>query len=203
MTNLPIRQILFLVFAIGLSACSTSGPIASATAPASPDTATAPASTQTFTPEPTISQTSFTPATYTDAENNFMLEYPAEWTLVPNQRIGDRGSQAQFLSPGASNEVLPAGGTRVTITVFAWDPQNDLAAYAAQRKIAWEASGMKVLDEKSGQLPDGTAEMHFVLQPLDGQQTYILLTAWGQKYLQIAGDGNLTLIDEIAHTVSS
>ena len=203
MAKPPIRQMLLIVFALGLSACSAAGPTATATALASSVTVTLPAPTQTFTPEPTKLQTSFTPAVYTDAENGFMLAYPADWTLVPNRRIGDRGSQAQLFSPGATLDELPAGGTRVTISIYAWDPQNDLAAYVAQRKTAWEASNLKILDENPGQLPDGIAEMHFIVQSPDGQQTYILLTAWGQNYLQIAGDGELTLIDEISHTLSS
>lgn len=202
MTQLPLRQILFIIFVLGLSACSTAGGTTAPAITASPTPAvTILAFPPTFLPAPTQQLLSYTPAVYTDEENNFSLEYPAGWTLVPNQRIGDRGSQAQLLSPGASAEELPAGASRVMITVYAWDPQNDLAAYSAQRSAAWEASGMKILSESPGQLADGTSEMHFTVQAGDGQQTYFLLVAWGQRYLEIAGVGDLTLVAEIARTL--
>jgi hypothetical protein len=157
--------------------------------------------TATMPPAPTATQTSFVSTTYKDEANRFQLEYPAGWTLIPFKQIGSRGGQAQLYSPGSTAEMLIAGGTRLTISVYDWDPKNDLNAYVTQRKTAWAASGQKIIRKSEGKLADGRGEMHFIVESLQKEQTFFLYTTIGEKYLQIAGDGDLALLEEIARTV--
>lgn len=157
--------------------------------------------TATTSPEPTAAQTSFTSSIYKDEANGFELKYPAGWTLIPNRQIGSRGAQAQLFSPGTTAEMLAAGGTRLSITIYDWDPKNDLAAYVIQRKIAWDASGFTLIKEDKGDLADGRKEMHYIVENPEKQPAFFLFTTVGEKYLQIAGEGDLDLIKEIAHTL--
>ena len=161
------------------------------------------------TPEPPMpatapiaptTQLSFTPATYTDERAGFELDYPAAWTLDPSSQVGVRGGQALLLSPGTPPETLANGGTRVSITTYIWDPKNDLDAYVAQRKVAWDASGFAITREEQWRLADGRTAYVFVVQTPE-QPTFTLLTTIGQDYLQIGGDGNAALLEEIAHTL--
>jgi hypothetical protein len=157
--------------------------------------------TATMPPEPTATQISFASKIYKDEANGFELDYPAAWTLIPNQQIGPRGATAQIFSPGTSAETLLPGGTRLSITVYAWDPKNDLASYVTHRRTAWDGSGAKVIMESKGDLVDGRKEMHFIVEAADKLQSFIMLTTVGDKYLEIAGDGDLALIKEISRTL--
>jgi hypothetical protein len=140
-------------------------------------------------------------AVYSDETNGFKLDYPADWTLVPNTRIGSRGSQAQLFSPGTSVDALAAGGTRITLTIYDWDPKNNLKAYVDQRKTAFESSGSTIAQEVSGNLADGREEVHFILTSPDNESSFVMITTIGERYLQIAGDGNLDLVAAIANTL--
>jgi hypothetical protein len=159
-----------------------------------------PTALSTPTSEPTAAPFPLSPTPYRDEANGFELDYPAGWTITPNQGIGSRGSQAQILSPGTTAEGLAPGGTRVSITIYQWDPKNDLAAYVAQRRTAWDGGGYTIIQAGSGVLSDGRNEMHFVVEAADQQQAYFLFTMLGENYLQIAGDGDLGLIKDIALT---
>ena len=169
----------------------------------SPTNTAVPASlpTATLLPEPKKAQHSFTAATYKDEINGFEVDYPSDWTLVPNTQIGSRASAAQLFSPGSTAEKLLDGGTRMGITVYQWDPKNELAAYIAHRKTAWESGGSTIIAETSGDLADGRKQMSFTVQGPDKRQAFFLVTTVGASYLEIAGDGNLTLIEEIAQTI--
>jgi hypothetical protein len=157
--------------------------------------------TLTISPEPTQAQNSNFPSIYKDEINGFEINYPDGWTLVPFEQIGTRGGQAQLYSPGSNAETLLPGGTRVYVLVYDWDPKNDLTAYVTQRKIAWEASGQKIITESNGILSDGRDEVRFIVETPEKAQTFSLFTTIGDKYLQIAGDGDLRLLEEIARTV--
>ncbi len=174
----------------GLSSATVAAPtiLLAATDVPAPAAATAPA-------------LSFVPATYQDQANGFELEYPADWTSSPNTQIGSRGSQALLLSPGASAENLPDGATRITITIYQWDPKGDLTAYADHRKSAWEGSLSTVEQQLEGDLPGGRAAVDFVVRGPDGATTFVLLTTLGEQYLEIAGEGDLALVQEVAHTL--
>ena len=111
-----------------------------------------------------------------------------------------RGGQALLLSPGTTVETLPDGGTRVSITTYLWDPKGDLDAYVTQRKTAWEASGFAITREETWQLPDGRAARVFIVESPDVPVFY-LLTTIGDDYLQIGGEGDLALVEEMARTL--
>jgi len=154
----------------------------------------------TRTPESRL-QLSFDPAVYQDGANGFALDYPAGWTVDPGGPVGSRGSQAQLMSPGTSEASLAEGGSRVTLTIYTWDPKNDLAAYVAQRKIAWDSSGFLLVSENSRALSDGRDVVSFRVLSPEKQEAFFLFTTAGEKYLQIAGEGDLTLVEEIAGTL--
>jgi len=169
----------------------------------SPTNTVVPASlpTATLSPEPTRAQRSFTAATYKDETNGFEVDYPSGWTLVSSTQVGSRASAAQLFSPGSTAEKLLDGGTRMGITVYQWDPKDDLAAYVAHRKTAWESGGSAIIAETSGDLAGGRKQMSFTVRGPDKMQAFFLLTTVGENYLEIAGDGNLALIEEIAQTM--
>lgn len=205
------RTILLILFFV-LAACNAPGraeptaaaPVLPTTAPTTapspelrtPETTSAPATA----PIATATQLSFTPATYTDEQAGFALDYPAAWTLAPSSQVGVRGGQALLLSPGATAETLANGSTRVSITTYIWDPKNDLDAYVTQRKVAWDASGFAITREEQWQLADGRRAYVFTVQTPE-QPTFMLLTTIGQDYLQIGGEGDAALVEEIAHTL--
>jgi hypothetical protein len=197
----------FLLF--GLAACNAPAPAAPAATPTvaptvAPTTPEPPtpetASEQTAAPAAEVMQPSFTPATYTDESAGFALDYPADWSLDPSSQVGVRGAQAVLLSPGTTLETLAEGGTRISITTSLWDPKNDLAAYVAQRKTAWDASGFAITRAEEWQLADGRAAQIFVIQTPE-QPSFTLLTTVGEDYLQISGEGDLALVEEIARTL--
>ena len=158
------------------------------------------ASEPTSAPATESTLLSFTPATYTDESAGIALDYPAEWTLDPSSQVGVRGAQAVLLSPGTTLETLAEGGTRVSLITYIWDPKNDLDAYVAQRKVAWEASGFAITREEQRQLADGRAAYVFVINTPE-QPSFTLFTTVGEDYLQISGDGDLALAEEIARTL--
>jgi hypothetical protein len=165
-------------------------------APATPETATEP----TAAPVAESPELSFTPATYTDESAGFALDYPAEWTVDPSSQIGVRGGQALLLSPGTTVEALAEGGTRISIVTYLWDPKNDLDAYVAQRKVAWDASGFPITREDAWQLADGRNVYAFEIKSPE-VPTFTILTTIGEDYLQISGEGDLALAEEIARTL--
>ena len=146
-------------------------------------------------------QPPFEAAVYRDEAAGFELDYPAGWTVVPIQRIGSRGSQGLLLSPGTTAEALAEGGTRVGLTIYNWDPKNDLDAFVAQRKNAWEASGFLFVSQASYQLADGRPAVDFIVETPEKQQVFFSFTTVGEDYLQISAEGDLELAGEIAHTL--
>ena len=100
-----------------------------------------------------------------------------------------------------SPESPPEGGTRAGITVYQWDPKNSLAAHVTQRKMACDAGGSKIVKESSGDLTNGRKYMSFIIHATDGFQSFFLFTTLGEKYLEISGEGNLALVEEIAHSM--
>jgi len=140
-------------------------------------------------------------ATYRDEANGFQLDYPSNWSMDPSSVVGTRGSQAQLLSPGTTAESVAPGGSRLSITVYQWDPKNDLAAYVAHWRIAWDASGFKVREGSLAVLADGRPAADFFIETQDGLLAYFLLSTAGDRYLQLAGEGDLALIEAMARTL--
>jgi hypothetical protein len=162
-----------------------------------PETNTA--ATETV-PEPLgkLPAPSFESQTYMDETVGFALEYPAGWT-VEETMLGERGSQVLLLSSPdiADLAILPEGATRVSVTVNQWDPKNDLAAFIANRKAAWEASGFTILEEEPVKLDLGLDAVRFVTQTPDGLTTAWLVAAVGEQYVTLAGEGDLALAQEM------
>lgn len=171
--------------------------------------ASQPTTTSTLLPELQFTETTVAtseepakfPLTYQDGNANIQFAYPQDWTVSPDQVIGERGAQAALLSPGSSLEALTDGGTRIILTTYLWDPKNDLTAYIAQRKIAWEASGFTVLGEESIDLEDNRSLLIFTVVTAEKETVLFAFTNSGENYLQIFGDGDLQLCREIMNTI--
>ena len=206
-----MKRILFALFVlmIVLSACAPQpaatdlpAPIET-TMPALPsdtETATVPTATEAA-PSPKLPAASFEAQTYVNEAAGFALDYPAGWT-VNEAVIGDRASQAQFLSSPelADMPTLPEGATRLSAVIYQWDPKNDLAAYVAHSKTAWEASGFTVLEEQQLTLELGLPAVQLTVQTPEAQVVY-LIAAIGDQYLVVSGEGDLNLAKEIMQRV--
>jgi hypothetical protein len=168
-------------------------PAPSATAQAAGPTAipeTAPA--EPAENPPAAPATSFEPALYQDAAAGIELSYPAEWGAPVPVQQGERGSIVQLSQDGAP---------RLDIAVLRWDPTNDLAAYVANRKLAWEASGFSVTSEETYPLADGRQAARFIVRTSTGELAFFFFTPVGDSYLALSGGGDLELLTEISSTV--
>jgi hypothetical protein len=213
-----MKRLLFaLIPAVMLLAACTGAPANTTLEPAVTDLpATIPASTETAVPaiptdtvpaatEPMpnakLPASSFESQPYINETAGFALDIPVGWT-VNEQVIGSRGSQVQFLSSPelAEAPVVPAGATRVNAMIYQWDPKNDLAAFVANQKSAWEASGFTILEEEQLVLELGLPAVRLSVQTPDAQFTY-LITALDEQYLVLSGEGDLALVDEIVRRV--
>lgn len=144
---------------------------------------------------------SFESRTYINETAGFALDYPAGWS-VNEAVVGSRGSQVQFLSSPdlAELAVLPGGATRVSATLYQWDPKNDLAAFIANQKSAWDASGFTIMDEEPLTLELGLAATQFTVQTPDADVVF-LIAALRDQYLVLSGEGNLELVKEVVRRV--
>lgn len=207
-----MKQILSTLMALvtWLSACAPSAeplppvqteiPVTAIPTPQGTATDPVPVPTEAM-PAPKLPAPSFEAQTYINETAGFALEYPDGWT-VNEQTIGPRGSQVQFLSSPELADVatLPQGATRVSATVNQWDPQNDLAAYVAQRKTAWQASGFTILEEEQLVLELGLPAVRFTIQTPEATAIF-LIAALGDQYLVLSGEGDLELVKEIVQRV--
>ena len=152
-------------------------------------------------PNPKLPAASFESQTYINEEAGFALDYPAGWT-VNEVVIGPRGTQVQFLSSPeiADMATLPEGETRVNATIYQWDPKNDLAAFIANQKSAWKASGFTVLEEEPLVLEMGLPAVRFTVQTPEANVVF-LVTALEDQYLVLSGEGDLELVKEIIQRV--
>ena len=146
---------------------------------------------------PKLPVASFESQTYINEEVGFALDYPVGWTVTETV-VGDRGKQIQFLSAPelADVSILPENAARLTAVVYQWDPKNDLAAYVATRKTAWENSGFTIVEEIPRVLDLGINAVQFELKTPDSS-AIVLITTLGDQYLVLSGDGNLPLVKEI------
>lgn len=188
-----------IILATACSPAATSVPVDSVPVPTATDEpASAPTSAPTEAPvNPKLPAASFESETYINEEAGFALDYPAGWT-VNESVIGARGSQVQFLSSPeiAEAAVLPEGAGRVSAVIYQWDPKNDLPAYVANWKTAWESSGFTVVEEKPLVLDLGLNAVQFMLKTPDSSAV-VLITALGDQYLVLSGEGDLELAKEI------
>lgn len=152
----------------------------------------------TKTAEPGLSYDS---STYTDEMAWIAMDYPQDWSIQQSTQVGERGWQGGLFSPGSSIESLAGGGSRVMITLYSWDPAGDIEAYTAQRKLAWEASGFKILDEVTNFLPDDRAVVTFLVVTSEGEKVVFAFLTTGDDYLEVSGQGDLPLCQEIIGTL--
>ena len=159
------------------------------------------------TPIPTetpVPQVAFESTTYRDDEAGFEFDYPVGWAFDSGEHQS-RGYYIQFYSwdwqPGEIVETTPAGETILSVTVSYWDPKNDLKAFVDQRKLAWDSSGNSIFSEEYITLTGNLPAAQFILQGVDGVQSYFLFTTAGEQYLTLSGSGDLGLLADIAHTL--
>jgi len=199
-----MKKIIFILtlFALSLAACGSP-----ATPTPAPEATSVPVENNMPVPgmavtemvvEGKIPAASFESQTYINESVGFALDYPAQWT-VKESVVGDRGSQTLLLSNPeiADLPVVPEGETRIALTVYQWDPKNDLAAFVESRKAGWEASGFTIAEEEPLTLDLGLAAVRFAIQTPDGLSTSFLFAAIGDQYLSISGEGDLALVNEI------
>jgi hypothetical protein len=161
---------------------------------------TAPAPTEAAS-NPKLPAAPFEAQPYVNEAAGFALDIPVNWT-IREQVVGPRGTQIQFLSSPelAEAPVLPEGATRLNATVYQWDPKNDLDAFIANQKTAWESSGIRVLKEEALILELGLPAVRFHVQAPDAELIF-LMAALGDQYLVLSGEGDLELVKEIVGRV--
>jgi hypothetical protein len=137
--------------------------------------------------------------TYVNEEVGFALDVPATWTYT-EQVVGERGSQVKFLSaPDISdNAVTIEGGVRLIITLYDWEPKDDLPAFIAVRKEAWADN--TIVSEAQVMLEGGLPSTLVTLQTPDTALVYLLAYV-GETYLVISGEGDLELAKQVFLTL--
>lgn len=188
---------LLCLFVLGLvlAACSAAAPTPSPTSPL-PATDVPPA------PQPTATQAvTFDAALYQDPAGRYELDYPAGWTVDAAQG-GSRGGYVQFTSWAHDGNIqkIPAGESLLQVTVYLWDPKNDLDARLEMRKTAFESSGNTILEEDEIEFPGGERGVRLLLQTTDGEQSLVVIAELGEDYLEISGVGDMALLDAIIRT---
>ena len=188
-----------LLTAILLSAC-TGAPVLNTLEPTQTD-APELSSDTAAAPNPKLPAASFESQLYINEAVGFALDYPAGWT-VNEMIVGSRGTQVQFLSSPelADAATLPNGATRVNATIYQWDPKNDLAAFVANQKTAWESSGFTILEEEPVVLELGLPAVQFTMQTPEAQVVF-LITALRDQYVVLSGEGDLEMVKEIVGRV--
>ena len=196
MKQIPLLLTLIMLMTTACAPTATAMPVDSVI---SPSTA---AAADTLVPteapvNPKLPAASFESVTYINEEVGFALDYPVGWTVTETV-VGDRGKQIQFLSAPelADMAILPENAARLTATVYQWGPGNDLAAYVATRKTAWESSGFTIVEELPLVLDLGLNAVQFEIKTPDSSSV-VLITALGDQYLVLSGEGNLPLVKEI------
>jgi hypothetical protein len=146
--------------------------------------------TEALTKTPEVPAPSFDAVTYRDAEAGFEFDYPSDWGIG----FQERHSRGYFV------QLEDIEGMRLEATVYLWDPKGDLPAYLEVRRRAFESSG-NIVEENSMTLTNGQEAVTFLVESLDGNQSFIFITTLHDRYLQLSGGGDLELLREIAGTV--
>lgn len=193
---------IFVIMIFLLATCSapqpeSPAPTALPTQTEIPPTTTALPPTGTLVPAGKLPAAPFDAQVYINEEAGFALDYPTGWS-VNEMVVGPRGTQILFLSNPALAEAarIPEGETRLSATIYQWDPKNDLAAYVQHMKDAWTASGFAILEEQQLTLEQGLPAVLFTVQTPDAHVVF-LVTALEDQYLVIAGEGNTDLVKQI------
>ena len=194
--------LIVFVLVLWLATCKAPEPKAPQAVPTPtsfPPTATAvpPTPTETAIPEPKLPAAPFDSQVYINEDAGFALDIPAGWTIQETV-VGPRGTQILFVSKPELAEAgtMPPGETRVSATIYKWDPKNDLAAYVDHWKSIWDGSGFTILDEQQLTLEQGLPAVQFTVRTVETDVVYFI-TALKDQYLVIAGEGDLNLAGEI------
>lgn len=198
-----MRRFSFVIFllVIWLATCSgpqpKTPPVPAKTEVPATMTAQPPAPAETRAPAGKLPAAPFDAEPYANEEAGFALDYPAGWT-VNEQVVGPRGTQISFLSKPelAEAATVPEGETRLSATVYEWDPKNDLDAYVQHMKEAWSSSGFTILEDEKLTLELGLRAEQFTVQTPEAKVVF-LITALPDRYLVIAGEGDLDLAKQI------
>ena len=147
---------------------------------------------------PTSDQTT----TYQDESIGFALDYPAGWTRI-DVETGERGSIVAIASWEISPQNMdstPPGETRLDISVLQWEPL-DLDAYVTQRKIAWDASGISIINEERRNNQEGLPVVEFRVAGVDGEEAYFLVALISDRFVTLGGSGNYGTMTQIGKTM--
>lgn len=141
--------------------------------------------------QPQARGTSFEATTYRDQEAGFTFDYPASWTTGYSEG-GSRGRTASLVAPD---------GNTLGVTVYLWEPVNDLDAWVDHRRRPWIDSGMTILSEQELTTADGHRVVQITVQTQTGEQALFALTTVGDRYLELGGAGDLHLLAEVVGTL--
>jgi hypothetical protein len=205
-THRILSALLLLALLAACSPALTPSPVPAATDPASApvdmDMPLPPADGEpaTAVPEMIVAEA----LSHTDETYAYTFDYPLTWSLDP-VAFGERAPGGYQLTswphePGMVSEV-PADGTLMNILVQLWDPKADLPAFVAQRKTAWDASGIQVVFEESLTLANGQPAVEFVTRAQDGSSGYFYFSVIGEDYLVASGSGDLEAIRLVARSL--
>ena len=196
MKHITILLTLLMLMTAACAPVATPTPVDGVTVPVTEEPAATLDPTK-YPVNPKLPAASFKSQTYINEEVGFALDYPVGWTVTETV-VGDRGKQIQFLSAPelADMAILPENAARLTATVYQWGPGNDLAAYVATRKTAWESSGFTIVEELPLVLDLGLNAVQFEIKT-PNSSSVVLITALGDQYLVLSGEGNLPLVKEI------
>lgn len=196
--SLTVLVLLFLLVACNTPPATPALPdAATQTHPPVTDTAVPATPTETAVPQSKLPAAPFESQPYFNEEAGFALDIPSGWTTQETV-VGPRGTQILFVSKPelAEAATMPPGETRLTATVYQWDPKNDLAAYVDHWKTAWDASGFTIVDEQELTLEQGLPAVQFTVRTAETDVVY-LVTALKDQYLVLAGEGDLNLVQQI------
>ncbi len=134
-------------------------------------------------------------ATYHDPELEFSFDYPGEWERGYEER-GVRGGFFTFIDPERSPAEILA-----QVTLYRWDPIQDLEAYQQQRRTAWESSQADILEKEDWTWGDGVPGKTFQLESLEGEIVDVYLTFIGDYYLEFTTTSEFDTLAAVVSTL--
>ncbi|HRN51109.1 MAG TPA: hypothetical protein PLC52_09565 [Anaerolineales bacterium] len=190
---------LLLLTALLFAACAAPAVSPTQVAEAPPPTVAAAAPTES----PTEATPTFAATTFVDAQGRFSFKYPDSWVVLGGE-AGSRGDYVQIASwepDGAELENLPRGESLLQVTVYQWDPKGDLAARVEMRRTALNTSGIQIAEEETVSFADGPDAVRMRLVQ-NGEETLVYYFVLGDAYLELSGQGDLQLLDQVMRSFS-
>jgi hypothetical protein len=142
--------------------------------------------------------------TYRDEDLGFAFDYPGEWA-VAYQEEQSRGGFFQFAREGFQPDPdaggLPEQEILMQLTVLNWDPKGDLEAFLEVRRQAWDSSGIEAVSEETWSWGGEIPAMTFTLKGIDGQQSLVIFTYVGDRYLVFSTTMDFQIVMDIARTL--